>query len=474
MLAPMPPLSLHPDRLLPPEPRVRDIARELYASVRHLPIVSPHGHCDPAWFAADAPFPDPAALLITPDHYVFRLIHSAGVPLESLGVPRLDGGWFEPDPRRIWRRFAEHYHHFAGTPSRLWLDHVFAEVFGLAERPGPTNAEATYEAIAEALARPEFRPRALFERFGIEVLATTESAIDPLASHAALRASGWTGRVIPTFRPDSVVDPEHPDFAHDLAALGEMTGEDMESYRGYLRALEIRRAAFREAGATASDHGHPTAATAELSGVRAEALFHAVAHGAFTPAEAERFRAHMLMEMARMSLDDGMVMQIHPGVVRNHDAATLARFGRDKGADIPAPTDYVQALRPLLGRFGAEAQFTLVVFTVDETAYSRELAPLAGFYPALRLGAPWWFHDSPEGMARFREQALETAGFHNTVGFTDDTRAFLSIPARHDVARRCDAAALARLVADHRLDLEEAQGLAHDLAYGLAKSAYRL
>jgi glucuronate isomerase len=470
----MPPLRLHPDRLFPPDPTVRAIARELFGEVARLPIVSPHGHCDPAWFAIDAPFADPSALLITPDHYVFRMVHSAGTPLASLGVRRLDDGWFERDPRRIWRRFAESYHLFQATPSRLWLDFVFSEVFGLRERLGPATADLYYETIDAALKTPALRPRALFERFGIEVLATTEGALDTLDDHRTIRASGWGGRVIPTFRPDRALDPEHPEFRRELEALGELTSEDTLSYRGYIDALEQRRDAFKQMGATATDHGHPTAATAELSGARAEALFHSVVHGAFTPAEAERFRAHMLMEMARMSADDGLVMQLHPGVSRNHDRATFDRFGPDKGADIPVATEFVAALRPLLGRFGAHANFTLVVFTVDETAYSRELAPLAGYYPAMKLGAPWWFHDSPEGMRRFRAEAMETAGFHNTVGFTDDTRAFLSIPARHDLARRMDCAILAERVADHRLEMDEAAALARDLAYGLAKRAYRL
>jgi glucuronate isomerase len=470
----MAPLRLHPDRLFPPDADVRAIARDLFEAVASLPIVSPHGHCDPAWFAADAPFSDPASLLITPDHYVFRMIHSAGMPLESLGVRRLDEGWFERDPRRIWRRFADNYHRFRGTPSRLWLDWVFAEVFGLHERLDTTTADHYYDTIDAAIATPALRPRALYERFGIEVLATTEGALDPLEHHRAIRDSNWPGRVIPTFRPDRALNPEHPDFRRELAALGELTGEDTQSYRGYIRALETRRAAFREMGATATDHGHPTAATADLAGARAEALFHSVVHGAFTPAEAERFRAHMLMEMARMSVEDGLVMQLHPGVVRNHDRGAFSRFGADVGADIPTTAEFVTALQPLLNRFGAHANFTLVVFTLDETTYSRELAPLAGYYPAMRLGAPWWFNDSPDGMRRFREQALETAGVYNTVGFTDDTRAFLSIPARHDVARRMDCALLAERVADHRLEFDEASEMARDLAYGLAKAAYRL
>jgi glucuronate isomerase len=467
-------LRLHPDRLFPADPDTRAIARRLYGEVAGLPILSPHGHCDPAWFATDAPFADPASLLITPDHYLLRLLHSAGESLESLGVPPLDGAPFETDPREIWRRFAAHYHRFAGTPSGLWLDFVFAEVFGLTERLGPATADAQFELIAEALATPAYRPRALFERFRIETLATTEGALDPLNAHGALAASGWRGRVIPTFRPDGVLDPDQPGFRRDLMALGDMTGEDTRGWKGYLRALEVRRAVFRSHGAVATDHGPPTAATVDLTPIEAEALFHKVSRGSFIPAEAERFRAHMLMQMARMSVEDGMVMQLHAGSVRNHDAATLARFGRDRGADIPTRIDYVRALQPLLNRFGSAAAFTLVVFTLDESAYSRELAPLAGFYPALRLGAPWWFHDSPEGMRRFREQTTETAGFHNLVGFTDDTRAFLSIPARHDMARRADCAFLARLVAEHRLDDEDAVVIARVLAYELAKATYGL
>ena len=470
----MPELRLHPNRLFPGDPATRTMARELYEAVAGLPIISPHGHCDPAWFADNVPFPNPAELLIKPDHYVFRMLHSAGVPLEELGLPSSDGTPSEADPRVVWRQFAERYHLFRGTPSRLWLDWVFAEVFGLEQRLTADVADAYYDAIEAALTTPAFRPRALFERFNIEVLATTESPLDPLEHHAAIAKSGWSGRVITAFRPDNVLDPDQPDFRADLARLGEITGEDALSYKGYLRALENRRAFFREAGATSTDHGHLTAATFDLNPHEAESLFAQVAHGAFSPADAEVFRGHMLMQMARMSLDDGMVMQIHPGVTRNHDAATLRRFGRDKGADVPTATEYVQALKPLLNRYGADPRLTLIVFTLDETSYSRELAPLAGFYPAMKLGPPWWFHDSPEGMRRFREQATETAGFYNTVGFNDDTRAFLSIPARHDVARRMDCGFLARLVVEHRLERDEAHQLARGLAYDFAKAAYKL
>jgi glucuronate isomerase len=467
-------LTLHPDRLFPPDEAVRAIARRLHNAVRDLPLISPHGHTDPAWFARNEPFANPAELLIVPDHYVFRMLYSQGVKLESLGIARLDGGPVESDPRKIWRTFAEHYRLFRGTPSRLWLDWVFVEVFGLDRRLTADSADHYYDAIDAALMRPEFRPRALFDRFNIEAIATTEGPLDPLEHHRAIRESGWNGRVVSAYRPDSVVDPENPEFAANLRHFGEVSGEDVGSWGGYLRAHENRRAFFREAGATSTDHGHPTANTLDLPGADAEALYARIAAGAFTPAEAELFRGQMLTEMARMSIEDGMVMQIHPGVLRSHNEAVLERFGPDMGADMPVAGEFVRALKPLLDRFGNAPGFSLILFTIDETVYSRELAPLAGHYPCLKLGPPWWFHDSPEGMRRFREQATETAGFYNTVGFNDDTRAFLSIPARHDVARRMDCAFLARLVAEHRLDEDEAHEVARALSYDLVKAAYKL
>jgi glucuronate isomerase len=446
---------------------VRAIARDLYEQVAGLPIVSPHGHTDPAWFAGNEPFGDASALLLQPDHYVLRMLYSQGVPMDDLIGP-------EADPRAAWRLFAERYHLFQGTPSRIWLDWVFADVFGLAVRLSAATADLYFDWITDALRRPEFRPRALFERFGIEVIATTESPLDTLAHHRTIRESGWAGKVITAYRPDPVVDPEFEGFHANLDSLSQLTGEDCRSWRGYLAAHRKRRAFFAEMGATSTDHGHPTAQTADLPALEAEALFGKVASGRFTAAEAELFRAQMLTEMAAMSQDDALVMQIHPGSFRNHNADLFARFGRDKGADIPMRTDYVHALRPLLDRFGNAADFTLILFTLDESAYARELAPLAGHYPCLRLGPAWWFHDSPEGMRRFRHLTTETAGFYNTVGFNDDTRAFLSIPARHDVARRIDCGFLAELVAEHRLELDEAHELARALAYDLAKAAYKL
>lgn len=467
-------MLIHEDRLFPADPSTRGVARRLYGEVRDLPIISPHGHTDPRWYAENEPFPDPARLFVVPDHYIFRMLYSQGVALEDLGVPRRDGGPVEIDGRAIWRRFAENYHLFRGTPTRSWLDHAFATLFGLTERLGAKNADASYDRIAAALATPEFRPRALFERFNIEVIATTESPLDDLTWHRMIRDSGWNGRVVTAYRPDPVVDPEFEGFRENLARFGELTGEDTASWKGYLAAHRKRRAFFKEHGATSSDHGHPTARTADLPPAQAEALFRRVADGHASPEDAELFRAQMLTEMARMSLEDGLVLQIHPGSFRNHNPGLFARFGRDKGADIPTQTDYVRALKPLLDRFGNERDLTIILFTLDETAYSRELAPLAGHYPALRLGPAWWFYDSAEGMRRFRELTTETAGFYNTVGFNDDTRAFPSIPARHDVARRVDCAYLAELVVTHRLDEDEAHEVARDLAYGLAKRAYKL
>ncbi|PKU25424.1 glucuronate isomerase [Telmatospirillum siberiense] len=469
------PLTLHPDRLFPADPASRDAARTLYKSIAGLPIVSPHGHTNPAWFADNEPFPDPASLFIVPDHYVFRMLYSQGIAPEELGVPRIDGGATESDKRKIWRLLASNFHLFRGTPSRMWLTHAFHDVFGIKELPCAENADKLFDHIAECLERPEFRPRALYERFNIEVMATTESPLDDLRHHKKIKASGWKGRVVTAYRPDPVVDPHFTNFVGNLAELGKITGKDTKSWAGYLDALFERRRYFIEnGGCTSTDHGHPTAFTADLPKAEAEALFARVSKGNATPEDAELFRGQMLTEMARMSLDDGLTMQIHPGSFRDYNPVVFNKFGKDKGCDIPTQTDYVHALKPLLDRFGNERKLTIILFTLDETSYSRELAPLAGHFPALKLGPSWWFHDSPEGMRRFREQVTETAGFYNTVGFNDDTRAFLSIPARHDVARRIDCGFLGRLVAEHRLDIDEALEVAQDLAYRLVKAAYKL
>jgi glucuronate isomerase len=463
-------MLIHEDRLFPAEPSTRKIAKALYAHIKSLPIVSPHGHTQAAWFAKNEPFPDPAKLFVQPDHYVYRMLYSQGISLEDLEIGQEE----LKDARKVWRIFASHYYLFRGTPTRMWLDFAFQDLFGMKERLSEKTADLYFDIISEKLRTPEFLPRALYERFNLEVLATTDSPLDSLDDVKAIRKSGWKARILPTFRPDAVVDPEFRGFAANIARLGEQTGEDTAAWAGYLNALRIARARFRTLGCTATDHGHPTAQTADLPTAEAAELFRQVLAGSADASQQELFRAQMLTEMARMSLEDGLVMQIHPGSVRNHNRKVYERYGRDVGADIPRPTNYVDALRPLLDRFGNERDLTIILFTLDESTYSRELAPLAGHYPCLRLGPSWWFHDSPEGMRRFREQTTETAGFYNTVGFNDDTRAFLSIPARHDVARRVDCGFLARLVAENRLEEDEAFEVAHDLAYGLAKKAYRL
>ncbi|MFC1494527.1 glucuronate isomerase [Thermodesulfobacteriota bacterium] len=465
---------MHKDRLFPPDPGIRDIARRLYREVADFPIVSPHGHTDPAGYAEDIYFKNPAELFIIPDHYIFRMLYSQGIPLEDLGVPGADGRAAESDPRIVWRRFAEYYYLFRGTPSRLWFEYILVEVFGIFERLGPDNADKIYDAIQTRLDTPEFRIRALFDRFNIEVLSTTDSPLDDLTHHAAIRDSDWKGRVIPAFRPDTVIDPEFKGFSEGVARLGELTGENTGTWTGYLRALSARREFFKSMGAVATDHGHPTAATADLGRTQCERLLTRALQGDISGEEAEQFRAQMLTEMAGMSLEDGLVMQIHPGAFRDHSRYLFTRFGRDKGADIPTRVNYVTELKPLLDKYGSDQGLRIILFTLDESAYSRELAPLAGVYPCLRLGPAWWFHDSPEGMLRFRRMTTETAGFYNTVGFNDDTRAFLSIPARHDVARRVDCSYLAELVAAHHMDEDEALQVGRDLAYNLAKSAYRL
>jgi glucuronate isomerase len=467
---------LDPHRFFPADPAQRAIASELFGTVEKLPIISPHGHTDPAWFAYDRPFEDAVSLLLWPDHYLLRLLYSVGVTLKSIGIAPQDGsgGEVETDRRKIWKRFAEHYYIFRGTPCRAWLDHTFLEVFGLDRPFGPETADYYYDTINEKLTTQAFRPRALFERFNIEVIATTETSLDLLKDHEAVTSSGWNRRVVTTFRPDEITDPDHEQFAPSLRRVAELSGEDTTSWRGYLRAIENRRAFFRAHGATATDHGHITAQTADLSPAEAETLFTKVTGGKADAKERELFRGQMLTEMARMSVEDGMVMQIHPGCWRNHNELIYRRFGRNIGGDMPMQGAFMSQLKALLDRFGNNSALTLILFTLDETTYARELAPLAGHYPCLKLGPAWWFHDSPEGMMRYRRQTTESAGFYNTAGFNDDTRAFFSIPARHDLARRIDCAYLSELVVQGRLPIAEAAQVAQDLAYHLPKKVYKL
>lgn len=466
------PLTLHPDRALPAEPALRSVARTIYGQTRDLPLVCMHGHVEASVFADNAAFPDPAALLITPDHYVTRMLVSQGMAPEDLGVPRTDGGPVEQDGRAIWRRLCENWHLFRGTPSRYWLEHELVEVFGVDEQPSAETADSLYAAVAARIAEPGFRPQQLLDRFRIELLSTTDPATSPLAEHARLAEQGLGERVVPTFRPDALVHLDGPDWQRDAKALGQLADVDTSRYDGFLEALRARRRAFVAAGGLATDHGHLTADTTPLDRAEAARIYDRAWSGQVTEAEAAAFAAHMLHVMAGMSRDDGLVMQLHPGVLRNHHGDVFAAHGADKGFDIPVATEFTRGLRPLLEDYGTDPRFRLILFTVDETVYSRELAPLAGVYPSVRLGAPWWFLDSPDGMRRFRELATETAGFYNTSGFVDDTRAFASIPARHDLSRRIDAGYLARLVAEHRLSEDEAVETAVDLAYRIPKQAY--
>jgi len=467
-------IALAEDRYLDPDPKQKEIALRLYRQVAGKPLVCPHGHVDPRMFAdPDYQFGTPADLLLIPDHYIFRMLYSQGIPLERLGVPRVDGGEVESDHRKIWQIFADNFHLFRGTPTGMWLAHELQEVFGVDEKLNGESARRIYDRIADCLTKPEFRPRRMFERFNIEVLATTDAAHDPLVHHKAIRESGWKGRVAPTFRPDGAVNIDRPDWRENLAALGEVCGFEITSCNRLVEALENRRAFFKSMGATATDHAALTPFTCELPTDEAEAIFQRALKGAATADDAARFTGFLLMENARMSIEDGLVMQFHPGSYRNHNPLVFERFGFDKGCDIPIQVDYTRGLKPLLDKYGNDARLTLILFTLDETTYSRELAPIAGHYPAVKLGPPWWFHDSLNGMRRFRDQALETAGLYNTAGFNDDTRAFPSIPARHDLARRVDANWIAGLVARGIVDMEDAEEMIHDAAYRLAKRAYK-
>ncbi|MDP9348115.1 MAG: glucuronate isomerase, partial [Gemmatimonadota bacterium] len=467
-------LVLHEDRFFDPDPSVRRVARTLYEETRALPLVCPHGHVEPRLLAENEPFPEPTALLLIPDHYIFRMLYSRGVSMEALGIPTRDGTPVETDPRRIWQRFAEHYYLFRGTPTGVWLDDELYSVFGVRTKLSGETAQRIYDEIDEKLRSPEFRPRALFERFDIEVLTTTDAASDTLEHHRAIRDSGWGGNVVPTFRPDAVLRIAAPGWGTEIEKLERAHGSAIGGYQEFVGALEERRAFFRSLGATSTDHAVVEPWTERLPEEEAERLFQRARGGEATAADQRRFEAHMLMEMARMSTEDGLVMQIHPGSLRDHNRRIFERYGPDKGADIPVATEYTRNLQALLNAYGNDARLRLVLFTLDESTYARELAPLAGHYPAVRLGPPWWFHDSPEGMKRFRERTTETAGIYNTAGFNDDTRAFCSIPARHDLARRIDANWLAGLVARYVVDLEDARVMARALAYDLVRETYRL
>jgi glucuronate isomerase len=478
---------LHADRLFSPDPAQREIARALYTQIKDLPLVCPHGHVDPRIFADPAyRFSNPAELLIIPDHYIYRLLYSQGIPLENLGIQRMDGlrdvsrsALISPYPdesffRRVWQNFAENFYLFRGTPTGIWLADELTNVFNINKKLNADNAQEIYDGIQSRLRSPQFQPRALYEQFNIEVLCTTDAATDKLDSHIAIRESGWSGRILPTFRPDSVVKIDMPGWGENIERLSAISGTTISNYASYLQALENRRAFFKSMGATATDHDAQSALTINLSHQEAESIFQRALRNKPEPGDNQRFTAHMLVEMARMSTEDGLVMQLHSGSYRDHNPLIASRFGRDRGADIPVANEFTRNLKPLLDRFGNHPRLTLILFTLDESTYSSQLAPLAGHYPALRLGPPWWFHDSLNGIHRYFDRVMETAGIYNTVGFNDDTRAFPSIPARHDVWRRAASDWVAGLLVQHIIDEDDAQAMVKALAYDLAKSAYRL
>ncbi len=467
--------QLSPNRFFSPEPSQLTAARELYDSVKDLPLVCPHGHVDPRLFAdSEYQFGSPTELLLIPDHYVFRMLYSQGIKLEELGIPPQDGSEMESDHRKIWQFFADNFHLFRGTPTGIWLTDEFANVFGITEKLTGGNAQEIYDQINARLKSPEFKPRALFKQFNIEVLCTTDAATDTLEYHQQIRASGWNGRILPTFRPDSVVNLDFPGWRGNIQKLEEVTGIPITDYRSLITALESRRSFFIEMGAKATDHAALTAQTVELTSTHADAIFQRALKGEATPEDVKLFTAHMLIQMARMSIEDGLVMQLHVGSYRDHNPTIADKFGRDKGADIPIASEFTQNLKPLLDKFGTDPRLTLILFSLDETTYTRELAPLAGHYPALKLGPPWWFHDSLNGMRRYFDQVMETAGIYNTAGFNDDTRAYPSIPARHDLWRRAACDWCAGLLVRHIIDESDAHQMARALAYGLAKEAYKL
>jgi len=466
--------NLHDDRFFDADISVRNNARELYNEIKDCPIVCPHGHVDPQIFVDNNPFPDPTELFIIPDHYVFRMLYSQGISLDELGIPQKDGTRAETDPRKVWQIFANNYYLFRGTPSGVWLDYEFNILLGIKEKLNESNGQKIFDQINEKLNTEDYLPRHLFEQFNIEVLTTTDGATDSLKQHELIAESDWGGKIIPSFRPDALTNLLNPDWNNEITKLKNLTSIDITTYKSFITAIEMRREYFKNLGATATDHGVDIPFTHSLTDGEREAIFSRALKGNASYKDAAFFTANMLIEMARMSCEDGLIMQIHPGSNRNHNEVIYEKYGLDKGCDIPQGTEYTNNLKELLNTYGNNNDFTFIVFTLDETSYTRELAPLAGHYPAMKLGPAWWFHDSLEGMTRYRNMVTETAGFYNTVGFNDDTRAFLSIPARHDVARRIDANYLGKLVAKHILTFEEARYVIMDLTYNLVKQAYKL
>lgn len=466
----------HPDRLLPADPTTRDVARRLYDSVADQPIISPHGHVNPSMLVDNQPFGDPAELLITPDHYVTRMLFSgAGVDGDQVGRAK-HGVASQEDPREIWRRLAENWHRYLGTPVRYWMEHELADLFDVDQALSAETSDAIYDQIDARLKDDSFRPRALFDRFRLAVLATTDDPADDLAAHKALADDpGFGGRVLPTWRADRFMDPSSPRWTGALDDLeAARPGTDCRTYSGLLDALRQSRQHFIAHGCTATDSGVPDAGSTPLEPAEAERIHAAGLSGEATAAEAIAYRHNMLYRFAEMSVDDGLVMQLHPGVIRNHHEPTFEAYGADVGADLPDTAAFTKPLTPLLNAFGTHPNLHLVLFTVDETSFSKEIGPLAGFYPAVYVGVPWWFIDTPAAILRFRDAVTDSAGYYKGSGFIDDTRAFLSIPARHDMARRCDANHLAQRVVTHQMTEEDAAQVILDLVTTIPTSTFKL
>ena len=469
------PLTLNPDRLLPADPQVRSIARTLYEQVKDLPILSPHGHVPPVWIADDVPFSDPTNLLLTPDHYVNRIMHGQGVDLADLGVPMGREDFTAEQARNAWRIFCSHWHLYRGTPMKFWMEAELYDIFGVRVRPSAETADEIYDTIAAAIATPEFRPRALMDRFDIEFIATTDDPCDSLEHHAKIRDdASFTREVRPTFRPDKYCEPAREDWTQLVADLARVSGQSTDTWAGFRAAMENRRAFFKSLGAVSTDHSHADLGTEPLPDADAARVYERALRGEASLEECTALRRTMVFDQARMASEDGLVMTLHPAVARNHHLPTFERFGADVGGDIPTPVEVVRSLQPMLNAVGTHPNFRLVVFTMDETVYSREVGPLAGFYPSVYVGPPWWFIDAPDAIMRWRSSVTEYGTFYKTTGFVDDTRAFMSIPARHDLARRVDSSYLANLVVQHRLEIDEAEELANAFVVDLPKKAFNI
>lgn len=459
---------LHPYRLLGTHPEQTKLAYEHLKEAASYPLICPHSHVNPALFSdSQGSFPNPVEMFVRRDVRVLSQLHSQGVRLEPFLDPNRD-------PEEVWRMFARHYRLFWGTSTALWLEQQLETVFAISEALDESSADHIYQTLVARIAQPEYRPRAVLERLKIEILCTTASATDPLLHYRTLSQGAWAGRVLPVFRPDKLLWTAHPDWLPELHKLAAQTSGPITRMRAFLDALRQRRHEFKRLGCVATDHGCERPYTERLSSKAADDLFSLALKGKITIAESIRLQGHLLIEMAKMSLEDGLVMQIHTGSYQDHNGELLVRFGPNKGADLPLATEFTSNLKPLLGVVGNEPAMKLVLFSLDETAYGRDLGPLAGHYPAVFVGAPWSFHNGPKGLMRYFDQVVETAGLCNTAGFQDHARSVGTLAARHDLWRRIACRWLANLELEGRLSHAQARSMLGDLANGRARKVYGL